>query len=136
MRRQILERRLDCLNYSLSGVRASTWVPTVAAKYECTESCVWSDWSRRSVWLPKLLQLNEAAYKVSELLAGLERAREVAYGLMQMGASQSVRIGATRALGSLSKVMFEIGTESGTYPSLLKDVLDKLVKLEEELPPS
>jgi len=133
MKRKILERRLEMLDYSFSGLRCSEWIPKIAVKYGVTESCIWSDWSRREAWLPKLVQLDKSSLKMGELIGRLERAMTRAYSLMMTTTNESVRIGATRTVGSLSKTMFEIGSQAGFYPSLLRDVLEKLSKLEEEL---
>lgn len=133
MKRQILERRLKCLDMAFSGLRCSEWIPTVAMNYGVSESAIWSDWSRRDTWLPQITQLNKASFKISELIIRLERATTKAYGLMLTTANESVRIGAARTVGSLSKTLFDIGSQAGVYPSITKELLEKLAKLEEEL---
>lgn len=133
MNRIILERRLEMLDHSFSGLRTTEWVPTIAQKYEVTESAIWSDWSRREIWLPKIVQLEKTALKMSEIMGRLERALTRAYSLMLTTTNESVRIGATRTVGSLTKTMFDIGSQAGVYPSVLKDIMDKLIHLEEEI---
>lgn len=133
MNQQILERRLRCLDMAFSGLRCSKWIPTVAMEYGVSESAVWSDWGRRAIWLPQITQLDKAAFKISELISRLERASTKAYGLMITTPNENVRIGAARTVGSLSKIMFEIGSQAGVYPSITKELLEKLAKLEEEL---
>ena len=133
MNRQILERRLECLEYSFSGVPTSQWIPILARKHGVSESCIWSDWGRRDRWLPELVQLDKSSLKMGELIARLEMALSKAFSTMLTTSNESVRIGATRTVGSLSKTLFDIGSQAGVYPSLLKDVLDKLASLEEEV---
>ena len=133
MNRRILDRRLVCLGYSFSGVRTSQWVPTVARQHGVSESAIWSDWGRRDRWLPELFSLDRGAYKVSELLGRLELALTKAFALMMATSNESSRIGAARTVDSISKTLYNIGGQAGVYPSLLKDVLVKLAKLEEEL---
>jgi len=123
------------LKYSFSGVSTSEWVPIIADRHGVTESAIWSDWTRRDRWLPQIFSLDKGAYKVSELLGRLELALTKAFALMMSTTNEAVRIGAMRTVDSLSKTLYTLGTESGTYPSLLKDVLNKLASLEEELPP-
>jgi len=130
--REILERRLEMLDMSFSGVRTSEWIPILAHRYSVTESAVWSDWGRRDRWLPQLFSLEKGAYKVSELLGRLELAITRAFGLMMSTNNESVKIGSMRTVDSISKTLYTLGVESGTYPSLLKDLMTKLVKLEEE----
>ena len=133
MNRKILERRLQMLDMSFSGLRCSQWIPTLARDYRVSESAIWSDWGRRETWLPKIIQLDRSALKMSELFARLEKALTRVYSLMLTSPNESVRIGASRTVGSLSKTMFEIGSQAGVYPSLLKEVLEKLNALEEEM---
>lgn len=133
MKHQILERRLSCLDMAFSGLRCSKWVPTVATNYGVSESTIWSDWSRRDKWLPQITQLEKASFKISELISRLERATAKAYGLMLTTSNESVKIGAARTVGSLSKILFDIGSQAGVYPSITKELLEKLTKLEEEL---
>lgn len=123
------------MNYSFSGVRTSEWIPILAHRYEVSESAIWSDWSRRGRWIPEIVQLDKSSLKMGELFVRLERALTKAYSLMMTTSNEAVRIGATRTVGTLTKTLFDIGSQAGVYPSLLKDVMDKLVKLEEELPP-
>jgi len=131
--RRILERRLDCLDYSFSGLRCSEWIPIIAGRYGVSESALWSDWSRRDAWLPQIIQLDKSAFKMSELIGRMERAATKAYSTMLATSNENVRIGAARIVGSLSKTMFDIGSQAGIYPSVMKSLLEKLVMLEEEL---
>ena len=133
MNREILERRLDCLDYSFSGLATTEWVPRIAQRYNVTESAIWSDWGRRDRWLPELVQLDKSALKMGEIILRLERALTRAYSLMLTTENESVRIGATRTVGSLSKTLFDIGSQAGVYPSLLKDILDKLEEMEGDI---
>ena len=121
------------LDYSFSGLRCSEWIPTIARDYDVSESAIWTDWGRRETWLPKIVQLDKSSLKMSELIGRLERALTRAYSLMLTTTNESVRIGASRTVGSLSRTMFEIGSQAGVYPSLLKKVLEKLNELETEL---
>jgi len=133
MNRRIAERRLEMLDMAFSGIRCSEWVPTLAEKYEVSESAIWNDWSRRARWMPQLVQMDESALKMSELIGRLERALTRAYGLMLTTTNEPVRIGASRTVGSLSKTLFEIGSAAGMYPSIMRDILTKLELLEEEM---
>lgn len=133
MNRIIVERRLEMLDMAFSGVRLTDFVPTLAEKYGVSESAIWNDWSRRARWLPQLVQMDESALKLSELIGRLERALTRAYALMLTTTNEPVRVGATRTVGSLSKTLFEIGSAAGMYPSIMRDILAKLEKLEEEM---
>ena len=132
MNRKTLERRLECLDYSFSGLGTTEWVPVIAGKYEVSESAIWSDWGRRDIWLPKILQMDKSALKMGELFARLEKAITKAYSLMMTTTNESIRIGASRTVGSLSKTLFDIGSQAGIYPSLLKEIIEKLSKYERE----
>lgn len=133
MNRRILERRLEMLEYAFSGVRYSKWTPIIAEKHGVSESAICSDWGRRGRWLSQLFMLDKSAFKLSELMGRLELALTKGFALMLTTTDERVRISSMNTIGSLSKAMFDIGSQAGVYPSLLRDILDKLVSLEEEL---
>jgi hypothetical protein len=133
MRLDILERRLTCLQYYFIGAKPSNWIPLIARRYNVSESAVSRDWSRRHDWLPKLAQLQPAETKVAELIKRLELTLETAFKKTVSSSNESVQIGAARTVGQLTRELFSIGQDVGLYPSLEREILEKLTRLEEEI---
>jgi hypothetical protein len=133
MRIDLLERRLYCLSLAYTGSRPSQWIPHIASKYNTKEKTVWRDWNRRHTWLPQLVQQQSSDQKVAELISRLEFTLEIVYKKAIMSTNEAVQIGAARTVVMLSKELFKIGQDVGLYPSIEKDLLDKLTALEEDM---
>jgi hypothetical protein len=128
----LLERRLECLNLAFTGERPSKWIPNIAKQYDATVKTVWRDWNRRHTWLPNLTLQQSSEQKVAELFSRLELTLQTTYKIAQTSTNESVQIGAARTVVLLSKELFKIGQEVGLYPSIERDLLEKLRVLEEE----
>lgn len=130
MNRILLNRRLDCVNYALSGLRSIDWIKQIALQYHKTEACIWVDWGRRKVWLPQILQLTCGAYRIAECIHSLELARGITTSLMQTSTSEAVRVAAAGKVATINKTLFEISAHTGIIPTVLTEMMERIDEIE------
>lgn len=133
MRKELVERRLECLDLYFQGKRPGSWVKRIASKHGVTESAIWSDWKRRGRWMKELHNIEPSELKIIELLSRLEKALEESYRMMRTGKNEGIRTGAMKTLAMLTGKYAEIAESAGLLPTIWTRLLERLDELEREI---
>ena len=133
MRRALVERRLRMLDYYLSGALTEENVKVLAEEFGVSPRAIWSDFTRRVDWIPRLYSMKDAELKVREMAAFLEKTLERAYQLSIMARNEGAQIGAQRNVAMLVGKLHDLYESLGITPSIYTEFMEKLAKLEEEL---
>ena len=96
--READQRRKEILKRRWRGDQMTRIVEDVAAKYDVSESTVWSDWSRREKWISRVFGLEDAEAAVVEALAQKQDVRERLLSLARRAEDQNEVGEAIRAL--------------------------------------
>ena len=123
MNLKILKRRAEMLDAVSTGLHPSAVVTQLAEKYGVTERALWSDWQRRSKWVPVLLNLEKYAGFAEIVEQKLNAVQKAAWSIYLKASNDSARVGALRT------VLEALGIHRDIVQT--KDIIERLGRLEE-----
>jgi len=106
-----------------TGLHPSAVVGQLAGKYGISERCLWSDWQRRSKWVPLLLSLEKYGEFVEIVGQRLNAVQKAAWSIYLKASNDNARVGALRT------VLDALEIHSGIVQT--EGVLERLDRLEE-----
>jgi hypothetical protein len=124
---RLLKRRVELLDAVSSGLHPAAVVGQLAEKYGVSERCLWSDWQRRSKWVPVILNLEkfgDFSEIVDQKLNAVERA---AWSIYLKASNDNARVGALRTVLEALELRSDIVQTEGVLERL--DRLDRLEEL-------
>ena len=95
----------------------------MAEKYGVTERALWSDWQRRSKWVPVLLNLEKYAGFAEIVEQKLNAVQKAAWSIYLKASNDSARVGALRTVLEALEIHRDIVQT--------RDIIERLGKLEE-----
>lgn len=106
-----------------TGLHPSAVVSQLAGKYGVSERCLWSDWQRRSKWVPLLLSLEKFAGFCEMIEQKLNAVQKAAWSIYLKASSDNARVGALRTVLDALEI----------HGSIIqtKEVIERLDRLEE-----
>ena len=123
MNLKLLNRRVAMYDMVLKGFHPASVISQVAKEYQVTQRCLWSDWERRSEWIPILLSLEKYAEFTETLESKLNAVQKAAWRLYVNAGNDNARVGA------LKIVLDSLELQSNTL--VTKDILQRLEHVEE-----
>jgi len=118
-----LRRRVEMLDAVSSGLHPAAVVTQLAGKYGVSERCLWSDWQRRSKWVPFLLSLEKYADFAEMVEQRLNTVQKAAWSIYLKASNDNARVGALRTVLEALEIHRDIVQT--------KDIIDRLDKVEE-----
>lgn len=106
-----------------TGLHPSAVVGQLAGKYGVSERCLWSDWERRSKWVPLLLNLEKFAGFSEMVEQRLNSVQKAAWSIYLKASNDNARVGALRVVLEALEIHSDIVQVQG--------VIERLDKLEE-----
>ncbi len=124
MNLSVFKRRVEMLDAISTGLHPTIVVSQIAEKYGVSERALWSDWERRSKWVPVLLELEKYASFIDILGQKLNAVQKAAWSIYLKASNDNARVGALKTvLESLEIHRDLVQTQS---------FIDRLEKLEEK----
>jgi hypothetical protein len=117
-----LKRRVEMLDAVSTGLHPSAVIAQLAEKYDLSEKALWSDWERRSKWVPILLTLEKYADFSNMLGQKLNAVQKVAWTIYLKASNDNARVGALRTVLEALEIHRDIVQT--------QDFIDRLEKLE------
>lgn len=106
-----------------TGLRPSAVIGQLAGKYGVSERALWSDWQRRSKWVPLLLDLEKYAGFAEMIGQKLNAVQKAAWSIYLKASNDNARVGALRTVLEALEFRRDIVQTEG--------ILERLDRLEE-----
>jgi len=91
-----------------TGFHPSAIMSQISEKYGVSERALWSDWERRSAWVPLVLGLEGFAGFCDEIRERLNAVQKAAWSIYLKASNDSARVGALRTVLEALEVHGEI----------------------------
>jgi hypothetical protein len=123
LNRKLLKRRAEMLDMTCKGFHPSAVISQLSEKYNLSEKSLWSDWDRRTKWVPILLDLEKYSDFAKYIESKINAVQKGAWSIYHRGDSDNARVGALKVVLSSLEVL------SNTV--LSKEILLRLEHVEE-----
>ena len=68
MKKDMIIRRKEMLEYHKQGMKTSEWIPLVASKHNCSEDALKKDWGRRRSWIHQFMKIDDSKQLANEMI--------------------------------------------------------------------
>lgn len=129
------ERRVEMLRLRAQGVQLSQVVKQLSVKHSVTIQALYTDWSKRARWGPRLIGLDDSESMIVDLQTFLNWLKEKTVLEILSGDSSSNRIGAIRTAKDIAKDIYVIAKDTGKIGKV-PEAYDILIRWNSYDPPT
>ena len=136
MDKELMNRRGDCLNHHMQGMKKSEWVPLVASKHNCSEEALDRDWTRRKTWIHYFMKIDNSKQLALEILKDYELTLLDAYHIFEEAEDPKTKIQATWLRLKIMKLKQEFLKEINALDYIKVDFRNQGRKHDVEMDPN